>query len=99
MGTAIATSISNFILMVAILYKSWRQKKIEIADDLDQVSKLIDRLPEKERMIIQLREIEQYGFDEIAEILELPEGTIRVYLSRIRKKLRKQFVEIQNYGA
>jgi RNA polymerase sigma-70 factor (ECF subfamily) len=75
------------------------QKKIEIADDLDQVSKLIDRLPEKERMIIQLREIEQYGFDEIAEILELPEGTIRVYLSRIRKKLRKQFVEIQNYGA
>ena len=74
------------------------QKKIEVADDLKQVSKLIDQLPEKERMIIQLREIEQYGFDEIAEILDLPEGTIRVYLSRIRKKLRKQFLEIQNYG-
>ena len=59
---------------------------------------LIDSLPEKERIIIQLREIEQYDFNEIASILNLPEGTVRVYLSRIRKKLRKQFIEIQNHG-
>jgi RNA polymerase sigma-70 factor (ECF subfamily) len=61
------------------------------------VQELIDRLPEKERLIIQLREIEQYDFNEIASILNLPEGTIRVYLSRIRKKLRKQFIELQNH--
>jgi RNA polymerase sigma-70 factor (ECF subfamily) len=73
-------------------------KKIEQRDDLNWVGKLIDELPEKERMIIQLREIEQYDFDEIASILNLPEGTIRVYLSRIRKKLRKQFLDIQNHG-
>ena len=62
------------------------------------VEQLIDQLPEKERILIQLREIEQYEFEEIASILNLPEGTVRVYLSRIRKKLRKQFLEIQNYG-
>jgi len=73
-------------------------KKIEQRDDLNWIGKLIDELPEKERMIIQLREIEQYDFDEIASILNLPEGTIRVYLSRIRKKLRKQFLDIQNHG-
>jgi RNA polymerase sigma-70 factor (ECF subfamily) len=73
-------------------------KKIEQRDDLNWVGKLIDELPEKERMIIQLREIEQYDFDEIASILNLPEGTIRVYLSRIRKKLKKQFLDIQNHG-
>jgi len=73
-------------------------KKIEHRDDLNWVGKLIDELPQKERMIIQLREIEQYDFDEIASILNLPEGTIRVYLSRIRKKLRKQFLDIQNHG-
>ena len=73
-------------------------KKIEQRDDLIWIGKLIDELPEKERMIIQLREIEQYDFDEIASILNLPEGTIRVYLSRIRKKLRKQFLDIQNHG-
>jgi RNA polymerase sigma factor (sigma-70 family) len=73
-------------------------KKIEQRDDLNWVGKLIDELPEKERMIIQLREIEQYDFDEIASILNLPEGTVRVYLSRIRKKLRKHFLDIQNHG-
>ena len=74
------------------------QKKIEHKDELTWVGLLIDRLPEKERMIIQLREIEQYDFDQIASILNLPEGTVRVYLSRIRKKLSKQFIEIQSHG-
>ena len=73
------------------------QKKIEQVDELNLVQELIDRLPEKERLIIQLREIEQYDFNEIASILNLPEGTIRVYLSRIRKKLRNQFIELQNH--
>ena len=72
-------------------------KKIEQRDDLNWVGKLIDELPEKERMIIQLREIEQYDFDEIASILNLPEGTIRVYLSRIRKKLIKQLISSKTY--
>ena len=74
------------------------QNKIELRDELKWVEQLIDQLPEKERILIQLREIEQYEFEEIASILNLPEGTVRVYLSRIRKKLRKQFLEIQNYG-
>ena len=59
---------------------------------------MIDQLPENERMIIQLREIENFEYKEISEIMELPEGTVRVYLSRIRKKIRKQFLEIQNHG-
>ena len=74
------------------------QTKLEQTDELNWVGNLIDQLPERERMIIQLREIEQYDFDEIASILNLPEGTVRVYLSRIRKKIRKQFLEIQNHG-
>jgi len=74
------------------------QKEIELTDEFNWVTQLIDQLPEKEKMIIQLREIEHYDFDQIATILEIPEGTVRVYLSRIRKKLRKQFLEIQNHG-
>ena len=34
----------------------------------------------------------------VTTILEIPEGTVRVYLSRIRKKLKTQFLEIQNHG-
>ena len=79
-------------------YSDTLNQKIEQRDALDWVGKLIDQLQEKERTIIQLREIEQYDFDEIASILNLPEGTVRVYLSRIRKKLRQQFLDIQNHG-
>jgi RNA polymerase sigma factor (sigma-70 family) len=74
------------------------QKVIEQKDELKWVNMLINKLPEKEKMIIQLREIEQYDYEKIGAILDLPEGTVRVYLSRVRKKLRKQFLEIQNYG-
>jgi RNA polymerase sigma-70 factor (ECF subfamily) len=49
-------------------------------------------------MILQLREIEQYEFDQIASLMEIPEGTVRVYLSRVRKKIKKQFIEIQSHG-
>ena len=75
------------------------QKQIEVSDQMDWVEKLIEQLPEKERLILQLREIEQYDFDQIASILEIPEGTVRVYLSRIRKKIKKQFLQIQAHGA
>jgi RNA polymerase sigma-70 factor (ECF subfamily) len=74
------------------------EKQMDTKDELSLAINLIDQLPYKERMIIQLREIEQYDFNQIATILELPEGTVRVYLSRARKKLRKQFLEIQNHG-
>jgi RNA polymerase sigma-70 factor (ECF subfamily) len=74
------------------------QKQIEVTDDLNWAAKLIDRLPEKERMIIQLREIEKYDFEQISNILGIPEVTVRVYLSRARKKIKKQFLEIQSHG-
>jgi len=75
------------------------QQQLEIGDQLRWVTHLIDQLPEKERMIIQLREIEQFEYDQIATILNIPEGTVRVYLSRIRKKLKKQFLKIQSHGS
>jgi len=74
------------------------QKQIEVSNEMEWVVKLIDQLPERERMILQLREIEQYEFDQIASLMEIPEGTVRVYLSRIRKKIKKQFIEIQTHG-
>ena len=74
------------------------QKQVEVRDQMRWVTQLIDQLPEKERMIIQLREIEHYEFYQIAHILEIPEGTVRVYLSRIRKKIKKQFLKIESHG-
>ncbi len=69
----------------------------EITDTLNKVHKIIDELPEQQRMIIQLRDIEGCDFDEIAEILSLSLNTIRVNLSRARKKVRDVLIKAQNY--
>jgi len=73
-------------------------QQIDHSDSLDWVSKLINALPERERLIIQLREIKNYKFEEIAKIVDLPEVTVRVYLSRARKKLRSQYLKIDPHG-
>ena len=66
------------------------QRKIELNDSVSQVHKLIDNLPEQQRMIIQLRDIEQYEFDEIAKLLNMKPTAIRVALSRARKTIKEQ---------
>jgi RNA polymerase sigma-70 factor (ECF subfamily) len=49
-------------------------------------------------MIIQLRDIENYEFDEIGKILNMESTAIRVALSRARKSLREKLLKKQNYG-
>ena len=74
------------------------QRKIELEDSTAILKKLIDELPEKQRMIIQLRDIENYEYAEIAEILKMEPTAIRVALSRARKTMREKFIKKQNYG-
>ena len=73
-------------------------KNVEDTDSLNWVEKCINKLPEQQRIIIQLRDIEQYDFDEIAKILEISEGAIRVTLSRARKTIREEMMKIHDYG-
>ena len=74
------------------------QQKVEDSDRLNCVEKVINQLPEQQRLIIQLRDIEQYEFEEIAKILEMNETAIRVALSRGRKTIREFMVKTHNYG-
>jgi RNA polymerase sigma-70 factor (ECF subfamily) len=41
-----------------------------------------------QRAVFELREVEQRSTEEVAEILSLPVGTVRVYLHRARLRLR-----------
>ena len=51
--------------------------------------KSISELPPKYRSVIVLRDIQNYSYDEIAEILRLPLGTVKSHISRARAALRK----------
>jgi RNA polymerase sigma factor (sigma-70 family) len=52
---------------------------------------LLNRLPEVQRMVFSLNEIEGYSHDEISSLLGIPENTSRVYLTRAKKRLRELF--------
>lgn len=74
------------------------QKQIETKNELDIVNDLIADLSEQQRVIVQLREVEQKEYAEIAQILDMNETAVRVNLSRARKILRTQMLNIHNYG-
>ncbi len=73
-------------------------KKIEYKDSVNQVHKLIENLPEQQRVIMQLRDIEQYSFDEICKVLDMKPTAVRVALSRARKTIREALIKKHNYG-
>ena len=74
------------------------QKQVELNDSVSWVGKIIEELPEQQRMIIQLRDIEEYDFDEIGKMLEMNQTAIRVALSRARKTIREKLTNTHNYG-
>lgn len=74
------------------------QKQIENNDSVNWVSKIMDELPEQQKIIVQLRDIEAYDFDEIAKVLEMNETAVRVALSRARKTIREKLTNKHSYG-
>lgn len=62
------------------------------------IHRLINRLPEKQRMVMQLRDIEGKNYKEIASALSLTEEQVKVNLFRARQKVRQKLLEIENYG-
>ena len=57
---------------------------------VEEIMSLIQELPENQRMVFNLYIIEGYNHKEISEILEIPEGTSKWYLSEAKKTLREQ---------
>ena len=58
-------------------------------DVFDHVKNLMSRLPDKQRDIMQLRDIEGLSYQEIAEALNVPMDQVKVYLFRARKAVRE----------
>jgi RNA polymerase sigma-70 factor (ECF subfamily) len=69
---------------------------IEQKDMTNYVKQLIDKLPELQRTIIHLRDVEGLEISEIATITATTENAVSVNLSRARQKLRKELMAIWN---
>lgn len=73
-------------------------KHIDARDSVSKLMIFMEGLPKQQQLVLQLRDIEQYDFETIAQITELSEGTVRVALSRARKKIKAQLIKAHNHG-
>lgn len=73
-------------------------KVAEQKDELEILEEIVKRLPEQQRMVFQLREVEEYSYKEIAEILEISMDSVKVNIHRARKFIRAELVKVVNYG-
>jgi RNA polymerase sigma factor (sigma-70 family) len=70
----------------------------EIQESMSRVSQFIAALPEKQRQVIHLRDVEGYSYNEICEILELDMNQVKVNLFRARNAVREKLMKINAYG-
>lgn len=73
------------------------QNEIELSESAVLVRRLIGKLPDIQRTVMHLRDIEQYEYEEIAQMTDLSVNAIRVNLSRARKKVKDELIK-HNYG-
>lgn len=70
-------------------------RQVEWSESAQQIKMLIQNLPDLQRTVMQLRDIEQLSYEEISEVTELKINAIRVNLSRARKKVRDEFLKLR----
>jgi RNA polymerase sigma-70 factor (ECF subfamily) len=58
----------------------------------DEVNRAMKKLSTVQRTCIMLRSADKFSYKEIAEILDIPVGTVMTHLSRGRAKLRKELL-------
>jgi RNA polymerase sigma-70 factor, ECF subfamily len=76
--------------------RPWSLSAERLALDAELAGKIRDaiaRLPEAQRRVVTLRDVEGLGADEVCDLLGLSEGNQRVLLHRARTKLREKLAE------
>ena len=71
--------------------------KMEVNNLKEKIINFINELPEKQKMVIHLKDVEEYEVSEISEILEMEENAVRVNLMRARQKVKEQITQLMNY--
>lgn len=73
-------------------------EKLVTKERMKLIHRLMTELPEKQRQIMQLRDIEDKSYKEIAVALNLTEEQVKVNLFRARQKVKQKFLDIEGYG-
>jgi len=70
----------------------------EVQNMMQILKEMLNTLPEKQKMIFHLREIEGLQYKEIGEVVNVSVDEVKVNLFRARKKIKEKLLSIANYG-
>ncbi|MEJ7645013.1 MAG: RNA polymerase sigma factor [Chryseolinea sp.] len=70
----------------------------EMRESMKRINQLIAALPDKQRQVIHLRDVEGYSYNEICVIMELDMNQVKVNLFRARNAVRDKMIKINAYG-
>lgn len=73
-------------------------KLMETADLMTQLNACLDQLPEKQRTVFHLREIEQMTYEEICTMTGFNLDDVKVSLFRSRKHIQRMLSKINTFG-
>jgi RNA polymerase sigma-70 factor (ECF subfamily) len=83
--------------LLALDYHAPNPEEVVLQNDSDtSVRKALETLPTSFREVLILREIEGMSYKEIAEITDMPAGTVMSSLSRARDRLRQALTGLMN---
>jgi len=70
----------------------------EQSDIMTSVHHFINQLPDLQKQVIQLRDIDGFSYQEISDILKQNLNSVKVNLFRARKQVREQLIQVNAYG-
>jgi RNA polymerase sigma-70 factor (ECF subfamily) len=82
----------NPLLQQKMVEENNKETEQEVIIAANRAKKIIEQLDDPQKSILQLHDIQGYDYEEIAEILEMNINTIRVTLSRARKKVKELLI-------
>lgn len=72
---------------------------LQRAEEDERLHQALAKLSNEYRLVLILRDIEELSYEQIAEILDIPIGTVRSRLHRARLELRRLLEEMENDSA
>lgn len=70
----------------------------EARESLHTFQQIVSCLPEKQQTVIQMRDVEEYSYKEIAEIMDISMSHVKILLHRARKQVQQQMKRIHHHG-
>ncbi|MVM30539.1 sigma-70 family RNA polymerase sigma factor [Spirosoma sp. HMF4905] len=72
-------------------------RQVELTDSNELIRQLMDDLPDQQKLVLHLRDVEEYSFEEIEQVTGLSINNIRVILSRARQRIRDNYLKVNDY--